>query len=319
MLTCTQLIIYQLKQTTMRKNYLLSILFSLLALITSNLYAQEMLMGGSMEIEDEEYWTVSLLNTDGDNFTEYEFGHLDDVPSYGENGCLYVYGTNTGEAGGNLTNIMFYQQVTLQKGVTYTFNAAYKDIRTNNYWFEVWAGPNEPMEGEDYGTDQGAFLISGVKSINWETNCPGDEFDGMLEWDACTPNTTGNLIQFEGEGDTTIFFGFRMGIWDDGGNGYEFQTFVDNVSLTGPETSVKNIASSAKVYPSPFADEINIELSQTIEEVEVLNILGQSIYRMTEIHTHAHRINTKELKDGIYFIHIKDAAGKTTVHKTIKR
>ena len=122
-------------------------------------------------------WSLSLIYTEK-------------VPSTGSGGCLRVVGTNTGAAGGNLTNFMFYQQVTLERGVAYTFNCAYKDIRTNNYWFEVYVGGMEPAVGSDYRTNEGATFIGGYKSANWAPECTTDEFDGNFLETACSPDGT---------------------------------------------------------------------------------------------------------------------------------
>ena len=129
-------------------------------------YGQDVITGGDME--NDEAWEVSLLNTDDDNTVTYEFDYIDVTPAEGDGGCLYVSGTNTGTTGGNLTNVMFFQILNLQRGVTYTFDGAYKDERTNNFWTEVWVGGNEPEVDSDYGADQGAVLVSAFKSKNWK-------------------------------------------------------------------------------------------------------------------------------------------------------
>lgn len=298
----------------MKNSYFLGLLTLLFA---SNVFCQDVITGGNMD--DESKWTVSLLNTDPDNTTSYEFNHTTITPSEGEGGCLYISGTNTGIANGNLTNIIFYQQVTLQRGTTYSFDGAYKDARTNNFWFEVYVGGNEPEVGSDYGTDQGAIFISGYKSTNWETECPTDEFDGTIQNDACSPGTT-NSVLFEGEGDTTVYFGFRTGIWDDSGSGYTFEVYVDNISLTAASsTSIsKQTAEKLAISPNPFKNQITISSETLIRDISIVNNIGQLIYHQSNLQTQNQILDLTTVLPGIYQIIITDQSGKIIVRKAVK-
>ena len=302
----------------MKKFYLMtSVLVAFFLLNSFNNYAQEMIVGGDME--DEGDWMISLLNQDADNDVTIDFGYTDNQPQFGENGCLRVFGTNTGTTGGNLTNVMFYQELLLKRGVEYAFNGAYKDIRSNNYWCEVYVGGNEPAVGTDYGKDQGAVFVSGFKSTNWETACPGDEFDGTFQEDACTTGST-NIVFFEGEGDTLVYFGFRMGIWDGEGNNYTLEVFVDNISLMGPDANaVKTLsAKDISVYPTQVTDQMNVQLNSTIKEIEVINAIGQSVLKFREINANSTRVSLNGLKQGMYHVVVKDTNGYKGTTKVVK-
>jgi hypothetical protein len=302
----------------MKKFYFLTMLLSVLFILGSfSSNAQEMIVGGDMEDEDD--WEISFLNQDPDNEVTIDFGYTDDKPQYGEEGCLHVYGTNTGTTGGNLTNVMFYQELTLTRGVEYTFDGAYKDSRTNNYWTEVYVGGNEPAVGADYGTSQGAVFVSGFKSTNWESACPSDQFDGTFQEDACIANTT-NLVFFEGEGDTTVYFGFRMGIWDGDGNNYDFEVWIDNISLMGPDqTAVKNLsASDISVYPSQVTEFVNVQIKSNIKNIELVNNAGQTVRTFRQIDAKSVRINMNELNRGLYHVVVTDVNGFKGTSKVIK-
>ena len=273
-------------------------------------FSQEMLVGGDME--DAEAWLTSTLNTDAGNTVEYEFNYTEDIPSAGAWGCLHVSGTNTGASGGNLTNFMFYQEVTLQRGVEYTFNCAYKDVRTNNYWFEVWVGGNEPAEGSEYAADQGAMLVGGYKSTNWEGQCPSDEFDGIFLETACTPDGT-NPFSYEGTGDTTVYFGFRMGIWDDAASNYTFETYIDNASLMGPESAINSYSASGNmtVYPNPATGHIHITGLES-GNLRIFDLTGQEVlqFRVTKRNM---TIDVSALEKGLYLIQSGDFAVKLII------
>lgn len=302
----------------MKKFYLITyVLFSLFMLASFSNYAQEMIVGGDME--DEGDWMISFLNQDADNEVTIDFGYTDDKPQFGEDGCLHVSGTNTGTTGGNLTNVMFYQELLLKRGVEYSFNGAYKDIRSNNYWCEVYVGGNEPAVGSDYGKDQAAVFVSGFKSTNWETACPSDAFDGTFQEDACTVGST-NIVFFEGEGDTLVYFGFRMGIWDGDGNNYTLEVYVDNISLMGPDAnSVKTLSSNdIKVYPTHVTDQMTVQLNSTIKEIEIVNVVGQTILKFREIDSNSVNINLNGLKQGMYHVLVKDTNGYKGTTKVVK-
>jgi hypothetical protein len=290
---------------------------ALLFVISICTYGQNVITGSNME--DYEAWEVSLLNSDLDNTVEYEFGYTDVVPIEGNGGCLYVSGDNTGEAGGMLTNVMFYQILNLQRGVTYIFDGAYKDLRTNNYWTEVWVGGNEPQEGADYDAAAGAVLVSAFKSKNWEVSCLTDTFDGTFLNDACVAGIT-NQVFFEGEGDTMVYFGFRSGIYDDQGNGYTFEVFIDNISLTPEGSSVIGDMNTDKfvIAPSPFNDHFTISSAGQIKEVLVFNVVGQPVYHQSGLQLSHIVVNLGNVEPGIYFISLTDRSGNTFIRKTIK-
>jgi hypothetical protein len=295
----------------MRKIYLLAFVALGLILLSSRSYAQEMFGGGNME--DEDAWWTTALNMDADNTVTYTFNYTDDKPTAGEGGCLYITGSNTGTTGGNLTNFMFYQQLTLQCGVPYTFDLAYKDVRTNNYWFEVYWGPNEPAVGSDYGTDQGAHFIGGWKSTNWATECLSDEFDDTFVETACI-NGGVNPFTIEGDGDTIVYVGFRMGIYDGDGNGYSFETYVDNVSLAGPLSSVHDYTrpGQVNVYPNPASGKIIVTNIKS-KEISIVNLTGQEIMKVSTASQKVMNIDVSGLGKGIYLLKSGDSAAKLMI------
>jgi hypothetical protein len=263
-------------------------------------------------MESADDWATCALNTGADNTVEYEFNYTGDKPSEGDGGCLYITGTNTGTGDGQGTNFMFYQQVTLQRGVAYTFDLAYKDLRTNNYWFEAYVGPNEPEVGGDYGTANGAYFIGGWKSTNWEVACPADEFDGTFVETACIASGT-NPFTYEGTGDTIVYIGFRMGIWDGEGNGYAFEVFVDNVSLTGPESSVRNYADPGKVnvFPNPASGKVTVANIES-DQIRIFNLAGQELLQVS-VNNKIMNLDLSGLTKGMYLLKAGDSAAKLMI------
>ncbi len=300
----------------MKKIYIFTVLFALFAMSVS---AQNILAGGNME--DANSWSVSTLNTSADNTVDYQFNYTTTTPSSGAGGCLYVSGTNTGTTNGEGTNIMIYQQITAQRGTYYVFDGAYMDVRTNNYWFEVYVGGNEPQDGSDYGSDQNAVLIEAFKSSNWVGDaCPNDQIDGTFLLDGCGADVSvpKDTVFFEGTGDTLVYFGFKMGIWDSEGNGYTFETFVDELTLTPVANKINTFTSNeVSISPNPFTEMITIKNTAVIREIEVMNLLGQSVKKLNANQSEV-QMSLGDAKTGVYFVLVKDINGKSSISKLIK-
>jgi Secretion system C-terminal sorting domain len=295
----------------MKKNYTFNLLaLVLLFLFSSKSYGQDMITGGNMENADD--WATCALNTGADNTVTYEFNYTGDKPTAGVGGCLYVVGTNTGTGNGQGTNFMFYQQVTLQCGVPYTFDLAYKDVRTEKYWFEAYVGGPEPTVGSDYAAGTGIIKIGGWKWSGWETSCTSDEFDDTFVQTACIADGI-NPFTIEGTGDTTVYVGFRMGIWDDASGGLSFEVYVDNVSLTGPNSAVRNYTDPAKVnvFPNPASGKVTISNIKA-DHIQIFNLAGQEVLQSEAKHQ-VMSLDVSGLHKGMYLLKSGDSTAKLMI------
>lgn len=277
------------------KKLFISYLTILLALVYVNSNAQvNLISGGNMESADEAHWSVTTLETDPANSSNYEFGYTADGPSGGQDGALHYTITNTGDNGAHL---MFYQQVTLEKGKHYIFDMAAKAIQEmNNSWFEVYIGGSEPQDGADYGG--GATPLGGWKWSEWEEGCAGlDLFDGTLREIGCLPNSS-DTIYFEGTGDTVMYIGFKAGIW---ATATTIEFVVDNISLTELEATsieVKEL-STTSIYPNPASSVLNVVSENKIANVRIYNVMGQKVMEQNQV---ANQINIAKLEPGLHFI-----------------
>ncbi len=202
----------------MKKSYGLSLTLAICLLVSGAATGQNLLQGGDMESED--YWNVSLLNSDVD--VTYEFGYTETTPAHGEGGALMVSSSVSGDEGDQLSNIVFYQEVTLEGGETYLFDGAFKDVDgLDQFWAEVSILQEAPEVGEDWGDHFSGFNTWG--------GC-GDGVDGTFVEDGCEGD---NLYTVEGEGEQTLYFGIKVGngSWDAGVT-RAFTVLIDEVSLT---------------------------------------------------------------------------------------
>jgi hypothetical protein len=101
-------------------------------------------------------------------------------------------------------------------------------------------------------------------------------------------------------------------------NGYTDYSSVGEYTIEGKVVAnVTGITESGKgiaaIYPNPATDQIQINLNNAgiINTIQVVNMLGQSLYAIqTEEPTL--NINLSDYKKGIYFIHVSNANGAST-------
>jgi hypothetical protein len=70
-------------------------------------------------------------------------------------------------------------------------------------------------------------------------------------------------------------------------------------------------------YPNPFKSFINIKSSTLIAQVEISNIIGQ-VMNVIYINNKTGRIDTQNLRNGVYIIRTIDINGKISTRKLIK-
>lgn len=72
---------------------------------------------------------------------------------------------------------------------------------------------------------------------------------------------------------------------------------------------------SINVYPNPTTNEINISTLANIDDVELVNTLGQIVYK-SEVNTNSTNINVKNFERGTYFVKVR-TNGKVSTSKII--
>ena len=76
--------------------------------------------------------------------------------------------------------------------------------------------------------------------------------------------------------------------------------------------AVPEYSKAAKVYPNPAKDMLHI-VGDGLTQVEVFNIMGQSVLRLSE---NFEAIDISHLQNGIYFVCLKTNEGEKT-HKLV--
>ncbi|MBO7132700.1 MAG: T9SS type A sorting domain-containing protein, partial [Bacteroidales bacterium] len=116
--------------------------------------------------------------------------------------------------------------------------------------------------------------------------------------------------------------------------GYEFLSWNDGntdnprtIMVTGDATYVasfipatgieENATLNISLFPNPATDILNITSSETISEIEIVNTLGQVVYR-TEVNADNAVCDVEELTSGVYMVRIRTASATLIQRRFIK-
>lgn len=200
---------------------------------------------------------------------------------------------------------------------------------------------NQPVENLVYGTYKGSndrmgwireeeVVVSCNPVRDLEAETGGDVSQVYLHWTEPEPGSTGNLlgylIQKNGELlqeflETPEYMDFEVEFFQT----YEYvviAVFDDNCESACAPLSIELIpdavpeySKEAKVYPNPAKNILHVE-GAGLTEVEVFNIMGQSVMNINE---NFETIDIGHLQNGIYFIRIKTTEGEKTVKLVIEK
>ena len=104
---------------------------------------------------------------------------------------------------------------------------------------------------------------------------------------------------------------FVLSSSDVGNYGMNTPAFFALDNFNDQSVSVNELAqeNSFSIYPNPAKNFININLSNTIESLQIIDVTGKVILSENNLKTGTHQINTSNLSTGVYFV-------KTTTNNT---
>jgi len=123
-------------------------------------------------------------------------------------------------------------------------------------------------------------------------------------------------IEYTGTG-TAGFAAVQFVLQDNGGDPPSTDAFfiIDDVELTMTLGIDKNPITEITVYPNPTTDVANIAAEVKIEQVSILNTLGQEVYQ-EQLDQKSAQIDLSDLQQRIYFVRM-EANSKTTTRKIL--
>ena len=94
----------------------------------------------------------------------------------------------------------------------------------------------------------------------------------------------------------------------------------DTVSFKFPAVGVVEIGNGQiSVYPNPATENVNVKSDYVINTLEVMNYVGQTVYRNSNVEAKTSKINVSKLQAGIYFVKVATVQGTRTVKITVTR
>jgi len=221
-----------------------------------------------------------------------------------------------------------FEDVTDDHTIHATFT---EDEVTYAVTFEVDIGPaldyHDQVEGfEDFNPEEHHILITG-EMLGWAE--PGTDEDQILE---VTDNENVYSATFHLAAGTYAYKYFSDAI-DDGWEGGEWDGDPNREVTVEGDMTVENIFGwpddpvgvdpvpaniELTLYPNPADSHLRVETNTTIEEIRMLDVLGQVVYSST-VGNNNHEIMLEGLKKGIYFLQVTTAHGVSTERVQVTR
>ncbi|MBQ2574833.1 MAG: T9SS type A sorting domain-containing protein, partial [Bacteroidales bacterium] len=143
-------------------------------------------------------------------------------------------------------------------------------------------------------TDLTAMVESYGIALAWEAAENAVSYDIYCNGNRISTATTTSYIDLQGhEGDTYY-------IITNCANG---GTSDASESATAIVTSISEVENNIAIFPNPANDILNITSSETISEIEIVNTLGQVVYRV-EVNSDNAVCDVNELASGVYVVKI---------------
>ena len=96
-----------------------------------------------------------------------------------------------------------------------------------------------------------------------------------------------------------------------------FVFMIDNLMITTVTGIEENEVNNVSIYPNPATGFVNIESTDMLKSVSLINYTGQVVYQ-TPVNNNQIRINTNDLPTGVYFVRMETVNGISNQKLIIK-
>lgn len=243
-------------------------------------------------------------------------------------GLSYMNGANLGDINGDgmleIVTLTYVQNFSPDDPVYVTAYALNQPVE--NLVFGTYKGSNDRMGW----IREEEVVISCNPPRNLTAETGGDFPEVYLHWTEPEAGSTGNLLNYiitrNGEllADslmTTEFVDSDVVFFET----YDYvviAVYDDNCgaasapfSVTPIPDAIQENGKNIKVYPNPANETLHVE-GTGVHQVEVFNMMGQSVMRINEGFEH---ILLKDLQNGVYFVRLKTHEGDMTVKLVIEK
>ncbi len=239
------------------------------------------------------------------------------------------YGSPTGDTAVN--GVIFYTETTFQillnVGATPGSNPSL--VKTSKDGQDTFLEDNDPKMDEieyAFGKKQGGYTLE--MKVNFAL------------WDGLSMDPSGTPVPYQDM--DSIAFDFSVNDNDDPNTPQQTDIYVFSCDSTGdglkiswkpnymgkmtfmhcaPSAVHGMPASSAlvNVYPNPVSDILVIEDNELLESVTISNVVGQKVKTIQNLRERKTEVSLSDLKEGIYFVTIRDVTGRTHTSKVLKK
>ena len=110
--------------------------------------------------------------------------------------------------------------------------------------------------------------------------------------------SSGSRLSIDGENATILASGSEVATASLAG-----YSFTRNLNLINPVIAEEQELDDIKIYPNPTTDILNITSPEEISEIEIVNVMGQVVYR-TEVNADNAVCDVQGLNAGVYIVRI---------------
>lgn len=98
--------------------------------------------------------------------------------------------------------------------------------------------------------------------------------------------------------------------------GLEIPVDGQNFNLSNTSTLPEEATNDILIYPNPAKGSLHIQASQALK-IQVMNILGQTVYQNNRPESETLTIDTRQWQTGLYLVSVSDSKGKQQVFKVM--
>jgi len=215
-------------------------------------------------MENPDNWNITNLHSNLDLTAVWNYS--ENIPTAGAGGCLRL----TAVADNSEYQYCIWKEVTLEAGVIYEFDAAFKDlVGSTQFWSEVYIGKIEPNDSTDYNKTNGD-AVEIARFNAWNACKAGLGFDGTYQNGGCSDANYIYIPQETG----TYYFVIKTGVgsWV-AGQLHNLDVLIDEVSLVAvPDTfaPTTTITTATKNVESAF--DITVTFNEPVVGFELADI-----------------------------------------------
>jgi hypothetical protein len=91
----------------------------------------------------------------------------------------------------------------------------------------------------------------------------------------------------------------------------------DTITINFPAVGINELTNTISLYPNPANDVVNIVSSNDIKSIEVINYVGQTIYKNNSVNLKITKLDVASFNSGVYFVRITTTEGIKTSKITV--